>query len=62
MIAALIISNICLIFMAKGVPTWVSVVLSIVYSVSNCVALILWEETKRKIKTIENNTKRKGGE
>ena len=62
MIAALIISNICLMLMVKGVPTWLSVVLSIVYSVSNVVALILWEETKDKIKTLENKTKRKGGE
>lgn len=49
MIKALIISNICLILILKGVPTWLWAILSMSYVVSNVVALILWEETTDKI-------------
>ena len=62
MIGALIISNFCLILMIKGVSTWIAVVLSFVYVICNCVALILWEETKDRIRVIENKLIKKGGE
>lgn len=62
MIRALIISNICLILILKGVPTWLWSILSIGYVGCNTVALILWEETKDKIKRLENKMKMKGGE
>jgi hypothetical protein len=61
MIAALILHTLCYVFMVKGVPNWLELVLSIVSAICTVVALILWEETKDRIKVLENKTK-KGGE
>lgn len=61
MAAALIIGNVCLILLLKGVPQWLSVVLSFGYSVSNVVAILVWVDTKDRIKALENKVKKKGG-
>ena len=59
MITALLISNVCLILILKGVPTWLDTVLSITYGISTLAAFIIWHETKIKIKAL---LKEKGGE
>lgn len=58
MITALLISNVCLILISKGVPTWLDMVLSIAYGISTLTAFIIWHETKIKIKAL---LKEKGG-
>ena len=63
MIIALVIFNFCYIFVIKGVPLWLECVLAIVSTICIGVALIIWEETKDKIKHLENQLKKmKGGE
>lgn len=62
MIGALIISNSCLVLIAKGVPAWLYLVLSTAYLVCNVVALTLWEQTNEKIKILENKIKKNGGD
>lgn len=52
MIVALLISNVCLILILKGVPTWLETVLGITYGISTSTAFIIWNETKIKIKTL----------
>ena len=52
MILALIIGNMCFALMLKGVPTWLEIVLSATHSICNVVALIMWAETKSKIKAL----------
>ena len=59
MIGTLIISNICFVLLLKDVPTWLAVVLGVAYAICTGVSLILWEETKDKIKRIENHIKNK---
>jgi hypothetical protein len=62
MIGALIISDFCLIVLTKGVPTWLSIIVSFIYVICNVTALILWEETKSKINILEHKYIKKGGE
>ena len=63
MIAALILHTLCYVFMVKGVPAWLELVLSIVSVICTGVALIIWEETKDKIRSLERQIgKMKGGE
>ena len=52
MILALLISNFCLVILAKGVPTWLETILGFLYGASSFIALLLWDETKRKINTV----------
>lgn len=62
MIAALILHTLCYVFMVKGVPTWLEVVLSIVSAICTAVALIVWNETKDKIRSLERQIEKlKGG-
>ena len=58
MIIALIISDMCFALLLKGVPTWFEIVLIATHAICNIVALIMWEETKSKIKAL---WKMKGG-
>lgn len=55
MIAALLLHTLCYAFMVKGVPTWLELVLSLVGAICTVVALILWEETKDKIRSLEKS-------
>jgi hypothetical protein len=49
--------------MVKGIPTWLELVLGIVSVICTGVALIIWEETKDKIRSLERQIgKMKGGE
>ena len=63
MITALILNTLCYVLMVQGVPTWLEVVLSIVSAICPVVALIVWNETKDKIRSLERQIeKMKGGE
>ena len=55
MLLALFICNFCYILLVKGVPAWLSVILSIISGVSFIIAAIIWEHTKIKIANLENS-------
>ena len=61
MISFIVISQACLVLLIKGVPTWIAILLSICYGICNCVSLVLWEETKDRIKRIENGISKMKG-
>lgn len=61
MILLLYIASACLMFISKGLPTWLSVVLGIAQVVCVCAAQAIWdikndqiEQLERRIKRLEN--------
>jgi hypothetical protein len=52
MIAAIFISNACLILMSKGVPDWLYYILWFAYAICNIVAMSLWESMKERVKKL----------
>ena len=63
MIIALVIFNFCHLIMLKGVPDWLDGILACISVVCLTVALIIWEETNSRIRSLEKRLdKRNGGE
>jgi hypothetical protein len=62
MIIALAICNFCFIFILEGVHTWCEYILACINAVCLCVASIIWEQTKLRIRSLEKRLdKTKGG-
>ena len=58
MIVSLYIASACLVFISKGLPTWLSVVLGIAQVACACIAQIIWDIKNDQIEQLERRIKR----
>ena len=61
MIGAILIHFVCYVFMLKGVPFYLHNVLSLISTICAAVALLVWEQTKDRLKALEKELRKKGG-
>ena len=63
MIGALIIYNICFsLLITVAFPLWAEITLSVIGCICTGVAFIVWEETKDRIKVLENKLRKMKGD